>query len=633
MHDGFIRFAASVPELFLADPLHNAEAIVLAAHAAAAEGADVLVLPELCITGATCGDLFHQQALISAANTALKKICDETEALDLLLFVGLPVKYGSAVYNCVAAIQRGRILGLTPKSFPNSVIDCFFDTPDSATRFVSVAGQETAFGPNLVYCHEQIEDLRISVEIGSDAYAPISPAATACVNGAATAVVNCAAFAERAGESLRRTDMLKQFATHFCCAYVLASAGSYESTTDDVYSGHCIIIENGEVLCERKPFDSQAMIYSEIDVEMLNALRMKTGHFSAASNAFEEICFDTLVCEKTLTRKICRDPFALGTGQNATDASKDILDIQAQGLMRRLIHTGAKCVVLGISGGLDSTLALLATVHAFDLLGRNRDEIICVTMPCFGTSARTKNNAEILCSALGCDLRTIPIKDAVLQHFHDIGHDPENKDVTFENSQARERTQILMDLANREGGIVIGTGDLSELALGFATYNGDHMSMYGLNATVPKTMIRHIVSACADMCEDKALSSVLRDILDTPVSPELLPSAEGEISQKTEEILGDYILQDFFIYNALRYGFSPKKIYRLACCAFENEYSKDVIADKLKIFYRRFFTQQFKRSCLPDGPCVGEISFSPRGAFKMPSDATFNLWLKELEDM
>ena len=633
MHDGFIKFAAGVPELILADPAHNADVIIALAKTASESGASVLVLPELCITGATCGDLFRQNLLLNAAEAALAKICAAAEELDILIFLGLPVRFHASVYNCIAAIQRGRILGLTPKRHLRTGPDTCFSVPEFDLRTVSVAGQETVIGCRLVYCHEQIPDLRIAAEVGTDVYPPLSPGAVACMQGGAAVIVNCAALPERAGESARRSEMLKALTRRFSCGYVLSCAGLYESTTDDVYSGNCCIAETGKVLAERRPFSSDALLYSEIDVQAISAIRMQSGEISPVADDWNEIYFDSYITETALTREISRDPFLMASGLEAVDASAEILDIQANGLVRRMLHTSAKCAVIGISGGLDSTLALLASARAFDLMQRSRREIICVTMPCFGTSARTKDNAGLLCEHLGCSLRSIPIADAVLLHFHDIGHDPDQMDVTYENAQARERTQILMDLANREGGIVIGTGDLSELALGFATYNGDHMSMYGLNATVPKTMIRHIVSAYADTCRDAELARVLRDILDTPVSPELLPPQKGDISQKTEEILGDYILQDFFIYYALRFGFSPKKILRMARYAFTGEYTDAVIAEKLHLFCRRFFAQQFKRSCLPDGPATGEISFSPRGAFSMPSDVAARLWLSEIENM
>ena len=633
MHDGFVKIAAGVPDLILANPSHNADVIISLAQKASSAGAAVLVLPELCITGATCGDLFRQSVLLSAAESALTKICAETENLDPLIFLGLPVKIHASIFNCVAAIQRGRILGLTPKMLLTSYADRCFAAPDSDVRVISIAGQETTLGTGIVYCHEQIQELRIAAEVGADMFAPLNPAGFACVDGGATVIVNCAAIPEHAGESKRRIDLLRSFSQRLCCGYVLSNAGTYESTTDDVFAGNCIIAESGDILCERKSFDKCNLIYSEIDVKAISALRATSGEFSSACGRCEEIYFDSNLSETTLTREISRDPFLHACGGNACAAYKEILDIQSHGLARRILHVGAKRVVIGISGGLDSTLALLATVKAFDLLQRSRREIICVTMPCFGTTVRTKDNAKRLADLFGCELKTIPITDAVLQHFHDIGHDPQKADVTYENSQARERTQILMDLANREGGIVIGTGDLSELALGFATYNGDHMSMYGLNATVPKTMIRHIVSCYANECNDAELKCVLRDILDTPVSPELLPVADGEISQKTEEILGDYILQDFFIYYTLRYGFSPKKLLRLAEYAFQGDYQRSLILDKLRLFYRRFFSQQFKRSCLPDGPATGVIGFSPRGVFSMPSDAAASLWLSELENL
>ena len=635
MHDGFVKFAAGTPMLYLADPARNAESVLSLVWEAEKEGAAVLVLPELCLTGATCGDLFLQSILLSAAETALRRICDETKDTELLIFLGLPVRIASAVYNCVAAIRQGRILGVTSKTHLHTASERCFASADSdgASRVISLAGQETVFGTNLVYCHDSVASLRISAEVGSDAFAAMSPSAVSCQCYGATVIVNCAALPEKAGEAARRRDALCSVSRRCICGYVLACAGMGESSTDEVYSGHSLILEAGEILCERKPFAKGNLIYSEIDVQSLDVERLQSGMIPSVTDGAHEIHFDTTVVKTSLTRQISRDPFLSGTGLAPHAAAQEILAIQAHGLVRRLAHTGAKCAVIGISGGLDSTLALLASVQAFDLMERPRREIICVTMPCFGTSSRTRDNAVVLCNALGCELRCIPITDAVLQHFRDIGHDPEKIDVTYENAQARERTQILMDIANREGGIVIGTGDLSELALGFATYNGDHMSMYGLNATVPKTMIRHVVSAYADDCTDPELAQVLRDILATPVSPELLPPSNGGISQRTEEILGDYILQDFFIYYTLRFGFAPKKILRMAKRAFFGEYTDAVIVEKLRLFYRRFFTQQFKRSCLPDGPATGEISFSPRGAFSMPSDAAAALWLSELESM
>ena len=634
MRQGFIRVAAVTPKVTVADPAENAKKIVALAEDAAKNGAKIIVFPELCITAYSCGDLFLQETLLREAKTALIAVAEQTKELDALLFVGLPYEHLGKLYNVATAINHGKILGLVPKTcIPN--YGEFYEARHFARGMKQV--EETQFLPELrlpigtdqIFCCDQMPELRVAAEICEDLWTPQPPSIAHALAGA-NVIVNLSASDETTGKDRYRTALVAGQSARLLCGYVYASAGDGESTQDVVYSGHNIIAENGTVLKEAKRFANET-VYSEFDIFRLNAERRKMTTFEQKSGNYVNQIFHLKSEETTLTRFIDPAPFVPGSKLDRDRRCEEILSIQSMGLKKRLEHTHCKNAVVGISGGLDSTLALLVTVRAFDLLGLERGQITAVTMPGFGTTDRTYENAVKLIRCLGAEFREIPIADAVRVHFRDIGQDETVHDVTYENGQARERTQILMDIANKNGGMVIGTGDMSELALGWATYNGDHMSMYGVNASVPKTLVRHLVSYYADVCGDEELKEVLLDVLDTPVSPELLPPEDGKIAQKTEDIVGPYELHDFYLYYILRFGYTPSKIYRLAKIAFDGVYEKETILKWLKTFYRRFFAQQFKRSCLPDGPKVGTVAVSPRGDLRMPSDAAAAAWQRELE--
>jgi NAD+ synthase (glutamine-hydrolysing) len=596
-------------------------------------GAKVVVFPELCITGYTCGDLFWQEKLLSAAKEELIRIAEESKAYDAIFFVGLPYEIHGKLYNTAAAVSGGKILGLVPKTnIPNynEFYEQRYFTSGSyvSGETVTIDGEEIPVDTDLIFVCQKMPKLKLAVEICEDLWVPQPPSIAHVLSGA-TVIVNLSASDEVTGKADYRRELVAGQSARLVCGYIYASAGDGESTQDVVYSGHNIIAENGRLLAESKHFTNEP-VYAEVDVERLEADRRRMSTFvTESTHTFVE--FDLTVGLTELTRNVERTPFVPGNPAERSRRCEEILSIQAMGLKKRLEHTNSPCAVVGISGGLDSTLALLVTVRAFELLGRGKSDILAVTMPGFGTTDRTYDNAVQLVHSLGATLLEVDIRDAVRVHFRDIGQDETVHDVTYENGQARERTQILMDLANQRGGLVIGTGDLSELALGWATYNGDHMSMYAVNASVPKTLVRHLVRYYADSCGDVVLSAVLYDILDTPVSPELLPPEDGQISQKTEDIVGPYELHDFFLYQMLRFGFPPSKVYRLACVAFDGMYEKDYILKWEKVFYRRFFAQQFKRSCLPDGPKVGTVAVSPRGDLRMPSDACVQIWMDELE--
>ena len=634
MRHGFIKVAAATPDIRVADVDYNKGQIIKQMDEAAEAGAKIIVFPELCITGYTCSDLFLQDILLNSAKKALVEIAEHTKNLDALVFVGVPIAVGGELYNVAAALNHGNILGFTTKSFlPNYgefyEMRQFRPGPKKAEKIL-FGGKEIPFGPQLLFVENQMANLIVSAEICEDVWSPVPPSIEAAREGA-TVIVNCSASDETIGKASYREALISGQSARLISGYIYANAGEGESTTDLVFGGHNLIAENGTILAEAKRF-SNGIIYTEFDVQKIaNERRKNTTFTETQEHVLPRIPFGLEQTETILTRTFPSRPFVPRDDQERAKRCEEILTIQAMGLKKRLAHTHAKSAVVGISGGLDSTLALLVTAKAFDALGLERSGITAVTMPCFGTTDRTYQNACKMSLKVGATLREVRIGDAVMQHFKDIGHDPQDHSVTYENSQARERTQVLMDIANQTGGLVIGTGDMSELALGWATYNGDHMSMYGVNASVPKTLVRHLVHYYADTCEDPWLKEVLYDVLDTPVSPELLPPKDGEIAQKTEDLVGPYELHDFFLYYFLRMGYEPGKIYRIAKLSFAREYDDETIYKWLRTFCWRFFSQQFKRSCLPDGPKVGTVALSPRGDWRMPSDACVALWIQNLE--
>lgn len=643
MQDGFVKVAARTPEVRVADVAFNVEQCVGQIREACDGGAKVVVLPELCVTGYTCEDLFWQDALLDAAQKGLWTIAERTADCDALVFVGVPWRVNAKLYNCAAALCHGELLGLVPKRFiPN--YNEFYESRHFAEGPLDISylqvddeGALVPFGCDQLFVCSTLPDLVVAAEICEDLWVPEPPSIRHALAGA-TLVCNLSASNAIVGKAAYRRSLVKGQSGRLVCAYAYASAGWGESTTDVVFAGHDMVAENGSMLAESAPF-GPGNATADIDVASIVAERRRTSTFHAAplDPTDEGHCpveFALDVVPTRLERYVDPRPFVPDDEAERDARCEDVFTIQAWGLAKRLEHTHSRCAVIGVSGGLDSTLALLVTVRAFDLLGLDRHGIIAVTMPGFGTTDRTHGNATTLSDALGVQLREVSIVAAVRQHFADIGHDESVHDVTYENCQARERTQIIMDIANKEGGMVIGTGDLSELALGWATYNGDHMSMYGVNGGVPKTLVRHLVRYVADTCGNDAEADILYDVLDTPVSPELLPAnADGTIAQQTEDLVGPYELHDFFLYQVLRRGFSPRKVYRLACHALGDTYDDETILSWLKVFYRRFFAQQFKRSCLPDGPKVGSVAVSPRGDLRMPSDACSALWLAELEEL
>ncbi len=637
MQDGFFRAAAATPAVKVADVEVNAERIAELIREAAGRGCGAVCLPELAVTAYTCGDLFQSRALITAAERALENILRETEDLDILCILGIPAAAEGALYNTAAVFQRGRLLGLPAKSFiPNysEFYEARYFSPAPEPREITFCGQRVWLGKKLLFQCENIPELIAGVEICEDLWGPEPPSAGLARNGA-TVIFNASCSDEVAGKAQYRRDLARMWSGHIMGAYVYSDAGPGESTGDMVFAGHDIIAENGAVLAESGLF-STGLTIAEIDLEkLLQERRRNNTWMSERDEGYVRIPFEykreTLERFKP-ERAFSRQPFVPSDPATRSERCQLILTMQAQGLATRLRHTGCKNALIAFSGGLDSTLAALVTVRAFDILGLSRKGILTISMPCFGTTERTKRNAETMARELGVDFKEIPIGKTVMSHFEDIGQDPETYDAAFENAQARERTQVLMDMANQRNGLMIGTGDLSELALGWSTYNGDHMSMYGVNADVPKTLVRHLVRFEAERLGGK-LSEALFDVLDTPVSPELLPPKDGEISQKTEELVGPYELHDFFLYHMLRHGFGPGKIYRMACRSFGGDYEPEVIKGWLRVFCRRFFAQQFKRSCLPDGPKVGTVSLSPRGDWRMPSDACSAVWLKEIDEL
>ncbi len=634
MKHGFVKVAAATPKLKVADTVYNTEQIRLLMTESAAWGARITVFPELCITGYTCQDLFLQEKLLTAAKDALMQLAEASASLPGIYFVGLPYEVNGKLYNVAAAISGGEILGMVPKSYiPNYnefyEVRHFASGAELSAEVTLPDGNVVMMDREQLFVCDQMPKLKIAAELCEDLWTPNPPSIAHAMEGA-DVIVNLSASNEITGKSAYRKELVCGQSARLICAYIYASAGEGESTQDLVFSGHNMIAENGRLLAESKRF-GHGVIYTEIDVEKLIAERRRMTTFTT-ENTYAEVEFELEEEETQLTRFVDPAPFVPGNKADRDSRCDEILMIQAMGLKKRLEHTGAGAVV-GISGGLDSTLALLVTARAFDLLGRDRKGITAVTMPGFGTTDRTYDNAVNLIKCLGAEFVEVDIKNAVNVHFADIGQDSTVHDVTYENSQARERTQILMDIANKNNALVIGTGDLSELALGWATYNGDHMSMYAVNASVPKTLVRHLVRYYADTCGDELLEKTLLDVLDTPVSPELLPPEDGKISQKTEDLVGPYELHDFFLYYMLRFGFAPEKIYRLAKVAFMDTYDDAFILKWLKTFYRRFFAQHFKRSCLPDGPKVGSVAVSPRGDLRMPSDACYTIWKNELETL
>ena len=637
MQDGFVKIAAATPDLHVADCTYNASEIVKLAKQAADRGAKLIVFPELCLTGYTCGDLFLQQTLLDGALSALETVRRETAGLNAAIVVGLPLMHEGKLYNAAAVLCGGKIEGVTPKQFIPNYSEFyeqrhFVSGAGVPFQTVRLLGQDTLFagGEPLLFRCGSMPDFTFGVEICEDLWVA-NPPSTRLAQAGATVIVNLSASDEIIGKASYRRDLVRQQSARLLCAYVYADAGFGESTQDLVFAGHDLIAENGALIAESRLFD-RGVICADIDVQRLTHERRRMNTFATEQNPVIAALDIRPGANDLANRTFPRTPFVPANKALRDERCEEILTLQATGLATRLRHTHAKTAVVGLSGGLDSTLALIVLVHAFDMLGLDRKGILAVTMPCFGTTARTRGNAEKLADAYGVTLQTVDIKAAVDQHFSDIGQSKDDLSVTFENGQARMRTLVLMNLANMHGGMVVGTGDLSELALGWATYNGDHMSMYGVNASIPKTLVRYLVAYEADRALGE-LSDVLCDVLDTPVSPELLPPKDGEISQKTEDLVGPYELHDFFLYYLLRFGYPPRKIYRIARKAFAGVYDDATIKKWLVTFVRRFFTQQFKRSCLPDGPKVGTVTLSPRGDWRMPSDACAALWLSEAEKL
>ncbi|MBQ8888297.1 MAG: NAD(+) synthase [Bacteroidaceae bacterium] len=641
MKYGFVKVAAAVPAVKVADCKFNAQQIDAQIAIADGKGVQIIVFPELCITGYTCGDLFGQTLLLEEAEIALMRIMNNTRQMDIISIVGMPIVVNATLMNCAVVFQKGKILGVVPKTYLPNYKEFYeqrwFSSASTHTETsIRLCGQNIPFGANLLF---DTQETCFGIEICEDVWAPVPPSSTLALKGAEI-IFNLSADNECIGKHHYLRSLLSQQSARTLGGYVFSSCGFGESTTDMVFGGNGLIYENGTLLAASERFSlKEQLIISEIDVERIRNERRTNTTFSAnMANCKEQPAVHVgteLVNQRDLilTRPVEAHPF-VPQGDALNQRCEEIFEIQVMGLAKRLVHTNCKTVVMGISGGLDSTLALLVCVKTFDKLGLSRKGILGITMPGFGTTDRTYNNALNLMASLGITVREISIKEACIQHFKDIEHDMTKHDVTYENSQARERTQILMDYANKVNALVIGTGDLSELALGWATYNGDHMSMYGVNGSIPKTLVKYLVNWVALNGVDYESRNTLLDIVDTPISPELIPADEqGNIKQKTEDLVGPYELHDFFIYHFLRFGFRPSKIFFLASTAFRGEYNEETIKKWLTTFCRRFFQQQFKRSCLPDGPKVGSVALSPRGDWRMPSDASAALWLKECEEL
>ena len=636
MENGYVKVAAITPEIKVADCAYNAKQIITSLRKAQDAGVEIAVLPELCLTGYTCGDLFSQKILQQGTIAYLLEIAKETAAFDMLIAIGAPLASENKLYNCAVLLHRGNILGVIPKTFLPNYSEFYemrhFSPAPQASGFMQIGESEIPFGTKLLFCCDTIPGLQIAAEICEDLWAVAPPSISHALAGA-TVIFNLSASDEIVGKAAYRRSLVTGQSARLLCGYVYADAGNGESTTDMVFAGHNIISENGSLLAESTLFEN-GIVTSEIDLEHLAFERQRNTSFIPSENdGYTKIHFSLSSRNAAFTRHYSPAPFVPQNKATCAEYCDDILTMQANGLQKRLMHTHSETAVIGISGGLDSSLALLVAVRAFQNTQRPLQNIIAVTMPCFGTTQRTRSNAAILCDALGVTLREVNITDTVRSNFSDIGQAESTQDVTFENTQARVRTLVLMNMANKLNGMVIGTGDLSELALGWATYNGDHMSMYGVNASVPKTLIRHLVGHVADTCENTALHDVLYDILDTPVSPELLPAENGEISQQTEALVGPYELHDFFLYYVIRRAYTPGKIFYLAQNAFAEKYDDATLLHWLGNFYKRFFAQQFKRNCMPDGPKVGSVTLSPRGDWRMPSDAIACLWLDEVDKL
>ena len=636
MKDGYIKVAAATPKVKVADCPYNTSLILAEMEDAKKKGVQILVFSELTISSYTCGDLFLQGPLLREAKKGLLRVAEASKGSDMVVVVGVPYAVDQKLYNCAAVIQDGMILGLVPKQYLPNYSEFYearhFARGSKKVRMITIGDQEVPFGTNLLFTCKEIEELVIACEVCEDLWVPLPPSTRHALAGA-TIICNTSASDEITTKETYRRNLVSNQSARLVSGYIYACAGDGESTQDVVYSGHNLICENGSILAEAKRFENET-IYAQMDLQRLSAERRRmTTFFDELGEEYVRVPFSMKEKDVELERTYPKTPFIPSDRKERDKRCDEILTIQAMGLKKRLEHTRCEHAVIGISGGLDSTLAVLVTARAFDMLGIPRSNMVCVTMPCYGTTDRTYQNAITLMKRLGADLKEINIIKAVEQHFKDIDHDESIHNVVYENSQARERTQILMDLANKYNGMVIGTGDLSELALGWATYNGDHMSMYAVNTSVPKTLVRYLVLYYAETTKDQALKEVLMDVLDTPVSPELLPPVDGVISQKTEDLVGPYELHDFFLYYMMRFGFSPKKLYRMARKTFAEEYDKETIYKWLRTFFWRFFAQHFKRTCLPDGPKVGSVAVSPRGDLRMPTDASVNLWIEELEEL
>ena len=632
MKHGFVSVACATPFMHLADCIENARESFELMRKADASGAKVLVLPELGLTGYTCGDLFYQDTLLQAALDGLSTVLEATKSLNIVTMLGLPIEKEGKLYNCAAVIQKGCILGVVPKThMPNHSEFCgnrHFAPAPTTMSMLSILGQRVPFGTDIVFSCRELPALRLGVELSEDLWAPIPPSVHLACAGASV-ICNLSASNDIIGKETYRRQLIGLQSAKLLCGYMYTSAGEGESSADVIFGAHQVMAENGTILHQSR-YD-QGVHSTEFDLARLVSERRRT-QVLPREEVGVNVEFSLSMTHTTLTRYVAAQPFVPEGDDNRAQRCHEILMTASLGLKQRLAYTHASTAVVGLSGGLDSTLAILITALAFQMMDKPISDIVAVTMPCFGTTHRTRSNAVILAEQLGATLRTVDISASVRSHFKDIGHAMDDHSVTFENAQARERTQVLMDIANQTGGLVIGTGDLSELALGWCTYNGDHMSMYAVNCSIPKTLVRHLVNHLAQDKRKghKELTAVLEDILDTPVSPELLPAVNGEISQRTEDLVGPYELHDFFLYYLLRWGYPPAKIYRLAQYALGDFYDNATILKWLKVFYRRFFSQQFKRNCLPDGPKVGSVALSPRGDWRMPSDSSARIWLEEL---
>ncbi|MCH5142530.1 MAG: NAD(+) synthase [Clostridiales bacterium] len=640
MKYGFVKVCAATPEIKVANVEFNSNNIINAIKESAKMGSEVTVFPELCLCGYTCGDLFNQKVLLDSVEIALAQICEATSGIDTLVFVGAPIANCGKLYNCAVAISGGKILGIVPKThIPNYgefYERRYFSPAPEEPFYIDICGQQDILvDSHIIFSAANCPDFTVSAEICEDLWSPLSPSIEHTQAGS-NIIVNLSASDELAGKAGFRKSLVKMQSAKLICGYIYADAGDGESTTDMAFSGHNLICENGVCVAESKLFEN-GFLYGEIDVEFISfeRRRMASSYYSDNTQVYSHYAvveFQTANSQADILREISKTPF-IPQGGELNERAELILTIQSKGLEKRLKHTGVKTAVIGISGGLDSALALLVTCRAFKAIGKSLKDIIAITMPAFGTTDKTKNNSLKLIEAVGATCRIISVGESVLKHFEDIGHDPDDRNVTYENAQARMRTLVLMDIANDTNGLVIGTGDLSELALGWATYNGDHMSMYGVNASVPKTLVKHLINYEAEKIGGAA-EKVLKDILNTEISPELLPpEKDGSIAQKTEDLVGPYILHDFFLYYAIRCTFAPDKIYYLANKAFKGEFDAQTLKKWLKNFYKRFFAQQFKRSCVPDGVKVGSVCLSPRADWRMPSDATAKLWLDLIEKL